>query len=117
MKKFIFINVLLSLLATTGLAQDKPMGGVSTGEAKIYTTRRTTGIVDKNAPRIFEDVTDRTPLKDYRCVSGSIDKEYIVEATACTVAILDFDNDGRQDIYLLNGSTIAAQTGKAKPPK
>ena len=93
------------------------MGGVSTGEAKIYTTRRTTGIVDANAPKVYEDVTQKTALKDFRCVSGGKNKDYILETTACTVAVLDYDNDGKPDIYLLNGSTMNAELGKEKPPK
>mgnify|MGYP003694696781 CR=1 FL=1 len=33
------------------------------------------------------------------------------------VAVLDYDNDGLPDIYLLNGSTLAALQGKEKPPR
>ncbi len=93
------------------------MGGVSTGEAKTYTSRRTTGITDANALKVYEDVTQKTELKDFQCVSGGKNKDYIIETTACTVAVLDYDNDGKPDIYLLNGSTMNAETGKEKPPK
>jgi hypothetical protein len=98
-------------------AQTPQMGGVSTGEAKVYTSRRTIGIVDEKSPKVYEDVTAQTALKDFRCVSGSKTKEYIVETTACTVAVLDYDNDGRPDIFMLNGSTLAAETGKEKPAR
>ncbi len=106
------------LLASAGFAQDPGMGGgVSTGEAKTYTSRRTTGITDPKAELIYEDVTASTVLKDYKCVSGSPKKEYILEATACTVAVFDYDNDGKPDIFLLNGSTIDAERGKEKAPR
>lgn len=115
-KTFIFPAVFL-IFAFPGFAQNEQMGGVSTGEAKVYSSKRTTGIVNDKAPKVFENVTDATPLKDFRCVSGVPDKQYILESTACTVAVLDFDNDGKPDIFLLNGSTINAELGKEKPPK
>ena len=90
--------------------------GAATGEAKVYTSRRTVGIVDQKAPKIFDDVTSQTALKDFTCVSGSKEKNYIIEATACTVAVLDYDNDGKPDIFILNGSTINAELGKETPP-
>ncbi|MDT7603147.1 MAG: hypothetical protein QOF61_1144, partial [Acidobacteriota bacterium] len=38
------------------------MGGVSTGAARTYASRRTVGITDPKAPKVFEDVTPRTAL-------------------------------------------------------
>ncbi len=116
MYKNSFIVLFLVLFANlTSFAQDG--GGVSTGEQKVYTSKRTTGIVDANAAKIFEDVTLQTAMKDFKCVSGSKSKEYIIETTACTVAVIDYDNDGKPDLYFLNGSTINAELGKEKAPK
>lgn len=109
--------LLMIFAASPVFAQGQQMGGVSTGEQKTYASKRTTGIVDANAPRVFEDVTLQTAMKDFRCVSGTKAKEYIVETTACVVAIIDYDNDSRPDVYLLNGSTIAAELGKETAPK
>jgi enediyne biosynthesis protein E4 len=97
--------------------QQKPMGGASTGTPATYTSRRTTGITDPNAPVVFEDVTDKTTLAAFRHRSGGIAKDYIFETPSGGVAIFDYDNDGRPDIYLLNGSTVAAVQGKEKPPR
>ncbi len=112
---------LMALLSVTGysvsLAQTVPADGVSTGEPKVYSSRRTTGIEDPKAPRVYVDVAGETALSAFKCVSGGKYKEYILETTACTVAVLDYDNDGRQDIYFLNGSTIEALEGKEKHPK
>ncbi len=116
MKRFLFFAVLIVNSANLIFAQTAQTG-VSTGEAKVYTSRRTAGVVDEKAAKVFEDVTATTALKNFNCVSGSKEKNYIVETTACTVAVFDYDNDGKPDIYLLNGSTINAELGKEKPAK
>src|SRR5690348_6123480 len=54
--------------------------GVSTGDARTYTSRRTVGITDPRAPVIFEDVTARTSLAKFRHRSGGPDKNYILDA-------------------------------------
>ena len=114
-KGFSFLAVLVFLLSGSVWAQTE--GGVSTGEAKVYTSKRTTGIVDEKAAKVFENVTQQTAMKNFQCVSGSKEKNYILETTACTVAVIDFDNDGKPDVFLLNGSTINAELGKEKAPK
>jgi hypothetical protein len=93
------------------------MGGVSTGEAKTYSSRRTTGIVDAKAPVVFEDITEQTGLGTFSHHSGGAAKDYIVETPSGGVAIFDYDGDGRPDVYLLNGSTIGAMQGKEKAPR
>jgi enediyne biosynthesis protein E4 len=42
-------------------------------------------------------------------------KKYIVEANGTGVAFLDYDNDGRQDIFLVNGSRLEGLP-KGEPP-
>ena len=44
---------------------------------------------------------------------GTPQKNYIIETTGSGVALLDYDNDGWVDIYLVNGSTLEALDGKA----
>ena len=43
-------------------------------------------------------------------------KKFILETIGSGVALLDYDNDGWLDIYLVNGSTYDALAGKAAPP-
>src|SRR5438105_4231309 len=95
----------------------QPMGGVSTGTALNYTTRRTAGITDPRAPMIFEDVTDKTALANFQHRAGTPTKDYIFEVPSGGVAIFDYDGDSLPDIYLLNGSTVPALQGKEKPPR
>ncbi len=96
--------------------QAKAQSGAATGDAKTYTARRTVGITDANAPMIFEDVTSRTALKQFVEVGGDNAKNYILECTSGAVAILDYDNDGEPEIFLLNGGTIKGLEGKEKMP-
>ncbi|HWP45407.1 MAG TPA: CRTAC1 family protein [Blastocatellia bacterium] len=122
--RLILSLLISSLFAPAALTQQKqdpprkqPMGGVSTGAAITYTSRRTVNITDAEAPVIFEDVTAKTALAGFKHRSGSPTKEYILDAPASGVAIFDYDGDTRPDIYLLNGSTFAALQGKEKPPR
>ena len=54
----------------------------------------------------YTDITSGTTLAGFHQVSGSQDKNFIIEATGSGVATIDYDGDGLQDIYLVNGSTL-----------
>ncbi len=101
--------------------QAQPMG-VSTGPpraaVKDAKMRPITagGFVD-GAPVVFEDVTSSSGLDNFLHRSGSPEKAMILESVGSGVALLDYDNDGWLDIYLLNGSTVPAQNGKEPPPR
>ncbi len=66
---------------------------------------------------VFRDDTAKSGLSKFIHVSGGGSKDYILEGSSSGVALLDFDNDGWLDIYLVNGSTFAAEKGKEKPPR
>jgi len=95
----------------------QPMGGVSTATAVDYKTKRTIDITDPKGPVIFEDLTDKTALRDFVHRSGTPEKNYIFEAPSGGVAIFDYDGDGMLDIYLVNGSTLSAIQGKERAPR
>ena len=47
---------------------------------------------------------------------GTPQKQFILEAPGSGVALLDYDKDGWLDIYMVNGSTYDALSGKTTSP-
>ena len=64
----------------------------------------------------YKDATRSAGFASFRQVSGSAAKDYILEVTGSGVALLDYDNDGWLDAYLVNGSTFGALRGEAEAP-
>jgi len=69
-----------------------------------------------SGPVVFKDVAGQAGLTAWRHVMGTPEKHYILETVGSGVALLDYDNDGWLDIYLVNGSTYDAFSGKAEAP-
>jgi enediyne biosynthesis protein E4 len=96
--------------------------GVSTGAAhaavKDSHSRPITagGFVD-GAPVVFSDITKISGLDKFLHRSGTPDKKTILETIGSGVALLDYDNDGWLDIYLVNGSTFEALKGRESAPR
>ncbi len=64
----------------------------------------------------YRDVTRESGMATFKHVSGSPEKNYIIEATGSGVALFDFDNDRHVDVYLVNGSTLdRLQRGEPAP--
>jgi len=71
---------------------------------------------DHPSPAWFVDVAGNAGIS-VRNVNGSAEaKRYILEATGSGVAILDYDRDGWQDIFLVNGTTFDATAASKNKP-
>jgi hypothetical protein len=96
-------------------------GAVSTGAAHpavLDAEHRpiTAGGFVNSGPVVFQDIAEKAGLSNWRHVMGTPEKQFIIETVGSGVALLDYDNDGWLDIYLVNGSTYDAENGKATSP-
>src|SRR6202021_112489 len=119
-------SVCFTVLLPTGLAQSPPevdtQSGMSTGVARtpvkdaLHRPITAGGFVD-GARVVFSDIPHAAGLDKFHHISGTFEKNTILETPGSGVALLDYDNDGWLDIYLLNGSTYPALQGKEAPPR
>src|SRR5213594_3062844 len=100
-------------LKPTGVATGAPHAPVKDAMSRPITAG---GFVD-DAPIVFIDITKQAGLDKFRHRSGTPEKATILETPGSGVALLDYDNDGWLDIYLLNGSTFGALKGKEAAPR
>ena len=102
-------------------AQAPAQGGSTTGGvfAPVYDAKHrpiTAGGTASNGVVPFEEIAAKAGLTTWRHTMGSPDKPFILDTIGSGVALLDYDNDGWLDIYLVNGSTDEAMEGKMPPP-
>jgi enediyne biosynthesis protein E4 len=64
---------------------------------------------------LFTDVTAKSGI-DFHLTCGGTEKRFIMESMCGGIAVLDYDNDGWMDIFLVNGSTREDyRAGKCHP--
>jgi enediyne biosynthesis protein E4 len=117
--------------AQTPDAQSKPsnqlppvsaMGGSNTGgaHAAVFDAEHrpiTAGGFTKTGPVLFNDIARQAGLATWKHVMGTPEKQFIIETNGSGIGLFDYDNDGWLDIYLVNGSTYDALSGKSTAPK
>ena len=104
-----------------------PPGGISPGSraisrfhpfgfllAALFTTPLTHAAAPL-APIQLRDVTRQTGIS-FVHTDGSSGRRYIVETVASGLALIDFDGDGDEDIYFLNGAPLPG-TKMESPPR
>ncbi len=102
-------------------AQAPAHGGSSTGGvySPIYDAKDrpiTAGGTVTTGPMVFEDIAKKAGLTTWKHTMGAPEKRYILDTIGSGVGLIDYDNDGWLDIYLVNGSTREALSGKGTPP-
>lgn len=106
-------------------AQSPARGGSSTGG--VYAPRLdakhrpiTVGGTVSTGPIVFQDIAAKAGLAAgagaWTHRMGLPEKRYILDTIGSGVALLDYDNDGWLDVYLVNGSTQAALENKEPAP-
>lgn len=67
-----------------------------------------------DAPFRFVDVTAETGI-EFRHFDGGSGRHYIIETYASGLCLFDYDGDGDEDIYFLNGAPLPGSTVKEPP--
>jgi enediyne biosynthesis protein E4 len=114
----------LSVWAQTKASQGAPAGAqlpmATAGAHKTVLDSEnrpiTAGGTVEDGPILFVDTAEKAGLTGWKHVMGTPQRKFILETVGSGVALLDYDNDGWLDIYLVNGATYASLLGKETPP-
>jgi hypothetical protein len=104
--------------AREGPQQQEGMATAGAQKAEFDSQHRpiTAGGFVKTGPVVFIDTAEQAGLTRWHNTTGTPAKKVIIEAKGSGVCLLDYDNDGWLDIYLVNGSTFDALSGKTASP-
>lgn len=108
-------------LGTVRAGAQAAAGGIATGAhaTPVYDQHKrpiTAGGFVKDGPVVFEDAASKAGLTSWHHQAGTPEKRLILEAKGPGVCLIDYDNDGWLDIYLVNGSTYDALQNKEPAP-
>src|SRR5579862_2687844 len=70
----------------------------------------------KMVPGKFTDVTAASGVR-FQHIATHTSKKYLIETMGAGVALFDYDNDGRLDIFLINGAPLTDPTPKGTIPQ
>ena len=86
--------------------------GVATNNVRAAPRRSASG---KPFPVSFVDVAGQAGLRMRFTSGGDTSKKYIIEANGSGVAFIDYNNDGREDVFLVNGSRLEGFAQSSTP--
>jgi hypothetical protein len=99
----------LGLLASPDVAQNTPTSTAARA-AQVH------AIDSKGRVAIFTDITSELGLH-FEYVASHTSRKYLIETMGSGVALFDYDNDGRLDIFVVNGAELADPTPKGTIPQ
>ncbi len=70
----------------------------------------------RNTPGNFVDITAASGVR-FQHIATHTSKKYLIETMGSGVALFDYDNDGRLDIFLVNGAPLTDPTPKGTIPQ
>jgi hypothetical protein len=105
----IFCVALFSALATSAMAQTAP-GTVLAGTTPVQSAGSSTDLAK------LTDVTSALNI-NFEYVASHTSKKYLIETMGSGVALFDYDNDGRLDIFVVNGAPLNDPTPKGAIPQ
>ncbi len=73
------------------------------------------GVTQPDTPH-FSDITDRSGVT-FKAQAYHTSTKYLLETMGSGVAVFDYDNDGRLDIFLVNGAPIPNPAPKGTIPQ
>jgi enediyne biosynthesis protein E4 len=91
---------------------------VLAGAQVLSTTNKASapGVRPSSVPGWFVDITDESGIRFHQQGSPT-SRKYLLETMGSGVALFDYDNDGRLDIYFSNGARLDDPTPKGTVPR
>lgn len=106
-------SVALALLGALFAIQAQIQTGKSYSSNKPE--RPTTSAVQFPSPVTFTDITNQTKI-NFKHEASPTGQKYLLETMGADVGLLDYDNDGRLDVFFTNGAQLLDQMPKGKMP-
>ena len=111
-----FISCPLLMLAMALLVLTSPCAGAQEPAERM---KSPTSPVQAESPAerpAFTDATESLGIR-FAYVASHTSRKYLIETMGSGVALFDYDNDGRLDIFVVNGAPLADPTPKGAIPQ
>jgi len=119
-KSFACVFVTAALIcASMAQSTRKPVANSASSlpSANAHKISATEDSLVDSGPVVFQDIAKSAGLAGWKHSMGAADKGLICDVNGSGVGLIDYDNDGWLDIYLVNGSNFNALDGKQEAPR